>query len=220
MRDDVLDRQAAGSGLVFVADAFLVEAERAFAKHVRQDEFWAFFRHALEQTAHGILEVDALQRRGRGSLEPILTAYTRVSAILKVGSAAVCLPRDRHADFACVERFADHLAIAGQLVDDLEDVQEDLGDGRCNAAARVLVARVRPTDRIANGRIARAIVDGDRLRALLSLVEAHIAAARTALAPLRIAEAERFTRRIEQDMVRIRRELHRARVRAVFNPNP
>jgi hypothetical protein len=216
MRDDVLDRQAANPRLVFAADGFLVEAERAFARHVRSEDFWAFFRQALEQTAHGILEADALQRRTTGSVKPLCAAYTRVSAIFKVGSAAICLPANRRAAFARAERFADHLAVAGQLLDDLEDLHEDLADGRCNAAARVLAPGVGPADATASERLAHAVVAGPRLKALLDMVDRRIGMARAAIAPLRMRDADAYLVQVARELADIRLKVHRARVRAVF----
>ena len=216
MQDDVVDRHEPCAALVFVANAFLVEAERAFARHVRDEAFWTFFRQALDQTADGILEVDALQRRRRGPIEPILDAYTRVAAIFKVGSAAICLPRKRHADFARVGEFADHLAIAGQLVDDLEDMSEDWSDGRWNVAARVVVGPPPPKAVGANQRIARAIVADRKPAEVLTLIEHHLAAAASVVAPLRMPGARRYEQHLAADLLRIRRALHRARVRAIF----
>jgi hypothetical protein len=216
MRDDVLDRQAANPRLVFAADGFLVEAERAFARHVRDDDFWAFFRQALDHTAHGILEADALQRRATGSVKPLCAAYMRVSAIFKVGSAAICLPASRRGALARVGCFADHLAVAGQLLDDLEDLHEDLADGRCNAAARVLAPGVGPVNATASETVAHAVVAGPRLKALLDMVDRRIGMARAAIAPLRIGEADAYLLRIARELADVRLKLHRARVRAVF----
>ena len=216
MRDDVLDRQAANPRLVFAADGFLVEAERAFARHVRDEDFWRFFRTAVEQTANGILEADALQRRTKISEKPLYAAYARVSAIFKVGSAAICLPANRRAAFARVERFADHLAIAGQLLDDLEDTHEDLADGRCNAAARVLAPGVDPADPAAGDRITHAVVTGARLKPLLDIVERRIRMARAAIAPLRMDDADAYLVQVGRELADIRLKVQRARVAAVF----
>ncbi|HEX2444162.1 MAG TPA: hypothetical protein VHJ77_09485 [Vicinamibacterales bacterium] len=216
MRDDVLDRQTANPRLVFAADGFLVEAERAFARHVRDEAFWAFFRQALERTAHGILEADALQRRTNGSVRPLCAAYARVSAIFKVGSAAICLPANRRAAFARVERFADHLAVAGQLLDDLEDVHEDLSDGRCNAAAKLLTPGVGPADPTVGERITHALVAGTRLKTLLDIVERRIRMARAAIAPLRMRDADAYLVQVGRELADIRLKVHRARVATVF----
>jgi hypothetical protein len=218
MRDDVMDRQATGASLVFAADGFLVEAERVFAQHVREEAFWAFFRRALERTAHGILEVNARQRRAGGSLPPMLAAYARVSEIFKVGSAAICLPERRRKELVRVERFADELAIAGQLLDDLEDVREDLADGRWNGAARILLAHIPPAQRSADHHLARALVSGRPLETLLAVVERHTQTAGRAVAPLRLPGADQYVERIAREMADLRAQLHPARVRAVFGP--
>ena len=177
MHDDVMDGQGASAGLVIAAETFLVEAERTCAAHVRDDAFWRFFRNSLEETAHGILEVDARQRRARYLFAACSPPTRGVAAIFKVGSAAICLPR-RRKELERVGRCADHLAIAGQLLDDLEDVDEDSSNGRQNAAARLLLGR--DTDRP----IARAIVTAQGSETLLTMVEREVEKARIALAPL------------------------------------
>ena len=217
-QDDVFDGRPSSRGLVFLAHEFLAEAERAFARHLREGAFWRFYRAALTQTARAVLTVDGYQRGAPMAMAPLMTAYARQSAIFKVGTAAVCLPCGARDVFRRCSRFADHLAIAGQLLDDLEDLRDDLADGRLNAAARFLVPDAGPRMPDIEQRIARALVLGDRLAALLRRIRGHVRAAGTAIAPLALPQAHAYAEAIRADLARVEASLNRGRVAAVFGP--
>jgi hypothetical protein len=218
IQDDVLDRQASSARLLFVATEFQIEAERAFARLVEDEPFWSYFREARIQTARGILRADALQRGPAAPVQPLLRAYARVSALLKVGAAAVCLPRGDDDDFARVERFADHVAIAGQLVDDLEDIEDDLADGRVNAAARMMVPSAAPGDPHVRRKVVDMLLGGDGVERILKFVGGHYEKASATLAPLAIPEAVPHFRQAQRNLSNLAAGLHRARVDAVFRP--
>ena len=95
IHDDLFDRQAHSSSLVFVADQLLLEAETTFAKHRPDAAFWRLFRANLTTTLAGILKVDALQRRPRAMKTSALVLHASVSAIFKVGAAAICVDAHR-----------------------------------------------------------------------------------------------------------------------------
>jgi hypothetical protein len=218
MQDDVLDQQAASPRLLLVAHEFLVESERAFARHVRDRRFWQFYRESLLTTSRGILEADTLQRRPGDRVEALLRTYAAIGAIFKVGSAAVCLPRGAQAELDAVGQFADHIAAADQLLDDLEDLGEDLRDGRLNAAARLLIEGGSPSDARVSAAITRALTAGDRLPAVLARVRRHLASAREAIEPIGLVAALRHVRRLERMVDAAERGRHRMLVRAVFGP--
>jgi hypothetical protein len=215
LQDDVLDRQVEQARLLFVAHEFLVEGERALARHVRDERVWRYFRAALRQTARGILEADALQRGPAGRTDRLVASYRRVSAVLKVGAAAVCLPCGADGALRRASLFADHLAVAGQLLDDLEDALDDLGQGRLNAAARILVPRGSPASRDIRRDVSRALMVRP-VGPLVARIRRNAGLARAAIAPLRLAGAAGYIRRIERELLHVERAVHRARVRAVF----
>ena len=218
MQDEVLDSESSSPNALFAAYEFLTEAERVLARHLIETRFWHFYRESLARTARGILTANAIQRGGPASIEPLLSSYAAQASIFKIGSAALCLPHRAGAVLRRCSRFADHLAIAGQLLDDLEDVRDDLADGRLNAAARFLVPEADPRTPDLEQRIARALVLGDTLTALLGRIRGHVRAAATAIAPLALPQADAYAEAIRADLDRVEASLNRGRVAAVFGP--
>lgn len=218
MQDEVLDSQTSSPDVMFAAYEFLAEAERVFARQVSDKRFWGYYRESLARTARGILTANAIQRGGPGPIEPLLSSYAAQSGIFKLGSAAICLPCGARAVFQRVSRFADHLAIAGQLLDDLEDLREDLADGRLNAAGRLLVPDAGARSPDIDRRVAEALFAGESVAALLGRIRRHVRDASSALEPLAFPGARRYVSAIRADLVEAEAALHRARVAGVFGP--
>lgn len=216
IHDDLFDGQAESPPLVYVADQFLLESERTFARHLN-GRFWSVFRDCLSETLRGIADADALQRQRHPPPGELLQTYARVSSIFKVGAAAVCARCGRLRLFPRVSAFADELAIAGQILDDLSDVEEDLARGRRNVVAASLLGRDSrrrrgPRDPLA--RLAARIVLDAGLAPVLDQVDRRLEAARAAIAPLRLRPADRYLTEIQRNMRRLRDQAHRVRVEA------
>jgi hypothetical protein len=140
LQDDIYDGQATAPLLILAADLFLAEAQSAFSTiFPASSPFWRLYRKYLTTTTRSIIECDELLRSPRTRAQALLQVYASVSAIFKIGAAAVCVYLDRMKDFPLVSRFADTLSEAGQILDDLMDIAEDLERGRQNYAARLLV---------------------------------------------------------------------------------
>lgn len=207
LQDDVVDGQATSARLVFVANEFLVESERTFWRHVPDASFWTLFRASLAETSRGILETAAMQRRPRAGHEPLLACAARVAAVFRVGSAAVCLPAGARADFARVVRFVHHASIAGQLVDDFEDVAEDLADGRLNAAARLIARGDRVSPRSTPAVMPWTLPLRKNVESVVALVRSHTGQALAAIEPLQIADVRRYARRTRAELQALERTL-------------
>jgi hypothetical protein len=139
IQDDLFDGQVQAPALIFVADQFLLEAESSFRAVCKEyPAFWSTYRQCLQVTSQAIVETDVLLQSQTASPEVLLAKYAEVSAIFKLGSAAVCVCGERFQEFSDVGRFCDEMAIVSQIYDDLEDVVEDLKGGRCNVVARIL----------------------------------------------------------------------------------
>jgi hypothetical protein len=140
IQDDLLDRERTDLRLLFVADRFLLESLESFQGFPALDgQFWAFYRRCLRETVDGILEVRRLESvPGEFTVER-LDLHARVSAIFKVGAAAVCRLHARDGEMPWLSDFMDRLAVFGQICDDLEDLAEDLEVGRFTWVANVLL---------------------------------------------------------------------------------
>jgi hypothetical protein len=214
MQDDVLDGQAASPRLLFVADEFLLESERVFRRHLSQDRFWRFYRKSLLATTRGVLDAHRLQTRG-GVPRHSWHVYAEVASIFKVGAAAICMSHGLDRAFLRTSRFMDHIAIADQLIDDLDDIDEDLRHGRINAAARWILG---PSVRVeqARSRIGELAFRTDRVNTLLGHVRTHVDCARRVLAPLKFSAAARYLHVFGRHVDAIERRVHHARVDALM----
>ena len=218
IHDDLLDGQARSPALLFVADGLLVESERSFAKHLQRAPFWDLFRDLLDTTLRAILEVDALQRCPGGIRPETVGKYGDVASIFKVGSAAVCAKCRRMDHFQCVSRFADHLAVANQVVDDVRDVQEDLDRGRFNFAATHFGIRRGASPAEQSRAIGQAVLLDDGIGSLINLVKEHYDAALIEIQAIDLAPAAAFVKRAQRELARFARDAHRSRVRYLLAP--
>lgn len=135
-QDDLFDGQAGDRVAVYAADVCFAEAGRVFSRYLATDPwFWRVYHNSLHRTAASIVAVDGLQRRRRPCGSDLLNGYADVAAILAVGTAAACAVFERRDLFPRLSRFCREMAKAGQILDDLLDIQEDLQRGRRNFAA-------------------------------------------------------------------------------------
>jgi hypothetical protein len=143
IQDDLFDGDAALPALIYVSDQFLIEAERVFARQFEKSSpFWRHYRHALRTTTQAIVEVDELQQQSTSSPARVLALYPQVNAIFGVGPLAVCLfSKRRH--LRRLSRLTASFAVIGQLLDDFKDLKQDLDRKRYNAAALLLLRKVR-----------------------------------------------------------------------------
>jgi hypothetical protein len=219
IQDDLFDGQATDKRLIYAADQFLIEAERTFGRYfARSSPFWSLFHQALESSTRAILRVDQLQQEPCGRPAQLLEAYAQVAAIFKVGTAAVCLKMRRGRDLVALSRFADEMAMAGQILDDLEDVEEDLRRRRFNYVAKRLLdgGRADPTQAVE--RVAREIVLGDGARRVLGEAARHTQRAAAALERLDCPAASAQVESSLRALARLGRTLHRRSIELVLGP--
>jgi hypothetical protein len=167
----------------------------------------------------GDLEVEQLEKKAGGFTTEHLGLHARVSAILKVGAAAVSRLHGRHQDMGWVSRFQDQLAILSQIGDDLQDLASDLKDGRFTWVANTLLA-AKPSESIGPRERARRLGEGflrPERGALIVKELRRIVRAAAAEVP------ESAPRPIHDLVLRLRampdkleRRMHEARVRWVF----
>ncbi|MGA3244055.1 MAG: hypothetical protein ABSE41_05540 [Bacteroidota bacterium] len=196
-QDDVFDGQASDPALIYASDQCLLEADRIFAKYFPlRSWFWKEYRKILICTTQSIVEVDAKQRFPASRSDELLEGYARVSSILKVGSVALCAVANRQRTYRHVSHFCDEMAKAGQIMDDLRDLDEDLLQKRYNYVANLL----RRSGKQMPARLrANVLLNNLRLVAVMEQisaeVEKHLSEASAAIEPLRIAGMKTYLAR-------------------------
>lgn len=223
MRDDLFDGQANSPSLLIASDRLRLEAETMFSRYFeRRPLFWKFYRNCLQSTERAIARVDRLQRLPIARSTKLLSEYAKVSAIFKVGSAAVCVKFERVKDYCHISRFADHMAIVGQILDDLEDFEEDLRRGRFNFVASCLLrgateeaARNQPREEIAERLVYDHCLDG-----VLAQARRQLELSRKALFPLGIAPMNEHIESYERALNQMSINFHRQRVGILFDGHP
>lgn len=220
LRDDLLDGQseAAASGLT--ADLLLLEAESTLDRAAGSRALESY-RQALATTQRAIVEVRNLQCRAEGMPAESLALYSEVNEVFKLASAVLLGSLDRSPEMSAVGSFCDHLGVAGQILDDLEDLEEDLAAGRLNwVASRMLdseEARRSPADDRA-ALLGRALARGETTRRTLHEIRDRLARAERAIAPLELTEASELVAGLSSQLDDLEARLHRARVRCALDP--
>jgi hypothetical protein len=223
VQDDLFDGQADSFKLLFTADHFLIDSERSLSGHFgRRSPFWRSYWDFLRETVQAIVKVDELQKEPGRMTRASLRQHARVSAIFKMGSAAVCAKFRRMKYLSHATRFADEMAIACQIVDDLMDVEEDLERGRYNYAANTLMRlgpRTRRSPRQPSKAVARSIVLEDGMSRVLTEVRRHLRNARDAIKPIGSSDADAYVSQMLTHLDKHEKILHEARVRLFLPPH-
>jgi len=223
-RDDLFDGQASLIGLEQVADRLLLAARGTLERHFApRSPTLRFLAASIRLSQRAILEVDRLQRMPGGMPAGALPLYAEVGRVFRLGSVAICAWTGRTEGVSPTGRFCDHLAVAGQIVDDLDDMLGDLAQGRVNYAAARLLDGERAIEDGGNeppALIARALLRGTATAALLERVRTHLRRAGRAVESLRLRPAGRFVadRLIEVD--ELATSLHRRLVDCALGTTP
>jgi hypothetical protein len=147
LQDDLLDGEYSRSPLALAPLLFMTEADRAFSSIIDSNAgFWRQYRLALETTVAGIVRVAAMQRDPAAHADELLQVYGCVDAIFSVGASAVCERMGTADTIPRIKEFVSELGKVLLTLDDVEDIEEDLADGRLNYPARILLGRGIPVE--------------------------------------------------------------------------
>jgi len=142
IEDDIFDGHLSRTPLALAPMLFLQESQLVFSTYFDgRSPFWEFYRKAIESTLEGILRVSELERDPMAPAEMLLRVYGDVDAIFSVGAAAVCEKLGMNSMLPALCTFVMKVGRVAQAMDDIDDLDEDLADGRFNYAAKVLLAR-------------------------------------------------------------------------------
>lgn len=220
LQDDLLDGAREDLHLILVADHFLLESLQAFqGLPALGHTFWAFYRECVRQTINGDLEVERLEREPGLFTGAHLGLHARVSAILKVGAAAVGRLHGHEEDVAWLSRFQDHMAVFNQITDDLDDLVPDLMRSRFTWVANTLLA-ADPGESMTTDERVRRIGEGfmrpERGQVIVSELSRIAQAAITEVPPSAPQAVHEAGRALLTATDELERSMHEARVRWVF----
>lgn len=214
VQDDLVDGECGDPLLAVEANQLSSEAARCAARHFDGDSpFWDLFQGSIDQTSRALVTLQDLQRSAEREPHGELALYVDLAASLKIGAAGVAFAAGRERDW--VERISpalDHLAVAGQILDDVEDVDEDLAEGRINYAAWWLSRPVFGEGHEAlRAVVAFNLATGDRLAGLLDVARSQVAAAEEIIGPELCPAVYRFLGLYRRRIDRIESDIERRR---------
>ncbi len=194
MQDDLLDKQAGEPALSFLAAQYFAEAERRLLLHFPPSaRFWHYYHEMLDRTARGILRIGELHRAGSTSSARLRRASEDVNALFGVGAAAVCCRAGHMEILPALRRIGGVIAFAGQVADDIMDLEEDFADGKLNYVARILLPSGRRTPGTGAAAVIReSLLRSDRYFRLLSRMQRELANAQREIMRLGLPGAARY----------------------------
>jgi hypothetical protein len=207
MQDDLFDTHTRCLPLIYASDSFLFEAERIFTKYFpKSSPFWKIYLQCIEETIFAVASADDLESRSVRSSRRLLSHYGRTSTICNIAAAAVCLKSGKRKTFSRIELFSRELMMAGAIVDDLLDMEEDLARGRFNYAIPFFLPKTRMKKSLwkKNVRlIASNFRDGKQLSEVFREIYRHLARAEKAVSPVAVPGTIEYLRSYRRSLERL-----------------
>jgi hypothetical protein len=182
--DDLIDGQTPRRLLGLCSHLFLLEGQRVFATiGVEKGEFRNCVAETVRTCFTGIARARVLQRDPSASPELLLETYGDIDSIFSIGAATVCSLGASTLDLPRVTRFVRSMGKVLQTFDDLEDLEEDLTDGRVTFPALVaLQSRDRDTGMPLDAKEIRKLLSERDIRSgMCQLLDRCLAEARDAI---------------------------------------
>jgi hypothetical protein len=178
IQDDVFDHDADASVSLFAALLLQKESDLLLARYFPPaSAFWPAYTRLIGTTIDGIARTAAAHRRPRSSIATIARMYMRECAIFAIPLTAVATLAYTRRRLPQLMEAANHLALAGQAVDDLSDIQEDLQREKVNLAALFLLDDRRTTSRRTGplqAHIAQQFLFSNRMSAFFAYLRKHL----------------------------------------------
>lgn len=221
IHDDLADGTIQDALLPAVAQQFLIDGERISARYLGRDErFWTFYRDALQETSWNAIWLAQWQRVPSTDWRKIRKGYEDEGAVLNVASAAVCHLQQRVEDLKMVRQFGAAMTVAGQVLDDLRDLGEDLAQGKVNLAANLMLRAAEragvPVELTVDSLVESAVRSGG-FTDILNLVARQLARAKSAARRLELPEAVALVERYQGWPRSMKEEIHHRRADALFS---
>lgn len=215
MEDDLLDRDTRVDMSVFAAPLLYHETHRVLRRYFPpRSTFWKSYRSSLYATLQGIAGAAHIQRRQRCTPATLMRFYAMECAIFNIPIFALCRLSGNHRLLPRLRTAARHLAIAGHMIDDLMDINEDLHEGRMNSAAAFLLGRLPEpcqTPGEIRARAAETLLFSPRLRDLFAAIRSRLNRTHSALATLHLIGFDHYISAYGSALRRWEEELQRSR---------
>jgi hypothetical protein len=198
-----------------------VEAQEVFLRYfVSSSPFWRFFHSSIAETLRTIVAIDQYQCDGRTHGPQSLKLFAKEYAICKIAAYALCLKVGRRDEFPRIARFADEMAIVGQAIDDLQDMEADFERGRLNFAASCLLRFGDNGQQLGSRtleRIADNLLRTDASTRFFLELQRHVDSASKSIDSLEIPDATQFLASYTKHLERMEDRFHRQRVKQIFD---
>lgn len=215
VQDDLVDGESTDALVAVEANRLSTEAARCAARWFDGGSlFWAIYQRTIDQTSRAIVALHDLQRAAEREPHAELDLYVDLGACLKIAAAGVAIASGREDDWRRrVSPALDRLAVAGQVLDDLEDVEDDLADGRINYAAWWLCRPVFGATREAlQAVVAFNLATGDRVPGLVEVARRHVVEAAEILGPSICPAVSRYLEVYRRRIDRVEASIERGRL--------
>ena len=195
IHDDIFDRGLPRSAFQPISRKCEEEASKVFRRCIGNNaKFSQFYRECVKSAKDAYKNVRHLRDPTVRTPRQILKGeYKRVSGVFKVGSAAVRARYERFLDFRRIEPGIEHLAVVGQIVDDVVDLEEDLAAGQLNYVARLFLGtrKTSETDMgLLEQRIRSHFYFTDKVKRLSLELNRHLSLAAAAFEEARLDECQ------------------------------
>lgn len=195
LQDDLVDGHRKPGPVISAPSLFLLAGLKALLGcHPAGSKIGEEACRLVRTSLAAIVRSASLQKKRDVSWRVLRRVYAEQNAALKIGLLAASGGSTHSTLYRRISRCADHLAVAGQLLDDLEDIQEDRAAGRMNAAARFCLPPQVYTHRSSLAALGAA---SRTIRRYLVLPKRAFHAADRLLAPLHLSFAREY---IEQSL--------------------
>lgn len=170
-QDDLVDGDTDDVLLTIEANHLLAEATRSAARHFdAHSPLWTILTDSIDATSRAIVRLDEIQSVPEREPHGELVLYRDLSACLEIAAAGIAIAAGRRDAWEeAISPALGRLAVAGQILDDLFDLSEDLEGGHVNYAAWYLCRPVfGSTPEAIEAVVASNLATTDRLDGLLS----------------------------------------------------
>mgnify|MGYP006954409217 CR=1 FL=1 len=220
IQDDLYDGHIRSNSLIYVADQFIWGAEKIFRKHFDgESSFWHYYYGLLKETTDAIVKVAEIQKAKQADPDLLLDGYAGVAALFKIGLIAVCLKAGCRGRLAPLMKASDNLAIAGQIADDMLDIDDDLKRGQINYAVQVILHHRRSISAHRadlSGMVREGIYYADFINRLLSEIETYLEMAQKSLASIKQPAVEKYFHASFEAIAHALRKFHAERMKVIF----